>query len=114
MGHHALAEKRALAFVGAIHKLVDQDECARRQILSKRAAGRQRDQIVDAGPLEDIDIGPVVDVGRRQTVSLIVTLNKNDRQPADITDAQCAGWLAPRTFDALLAHIHKSRQVVDA
>ncbi len=73
MCHHALAKKRALALVGAIDELVDQNECARRQVLAKRTAGRQRDQVGDAGSLENVDIGPVVDVGRRQTVSLIVT-----------------------------------------
>ena len=38
--HHALAEERALALVGTVDELVDQHECARRKILTKRAAGR--------------------------------------------------------------------------
>ena len=52
--------------------LIDQNERPRRQLLLERAASRQRDQIGDAKALERIDVGPVVDVGRRVPMSLVV------------------------------------------
>src|SRR4029078_8834967 len=97
--------------VGAVHKLVDQYKCPRRKVLAERAAGRQRDQVRHAGALEDVDIGPVVDIGRRKTVALIVTRQENDRQPTDIADAQCAGWLTPQVLLVLASAVAKSRHV---
>jgi hypothetical protein len=63
MRHQPLAEERALALVGAVDELVDQDKRTGRQFLLERAAGRQRHQVGDAGALEHVDIGPVVDIG---------------------------------------------------
>ena len=114
MRDQALAEERALALVGAVDELVDQHEGAGRQLLLERAAGRQRDQIGDAGALQHVDIGAVVDVGGRQPVALVVARQEHHRQAGDLADAQRARRLAPRARDALLAHILKPRQVVDA
>ena len=110
----ALAEERALALVGAVDELVDQHEGAGRQLLLERAAGRERDQIGDAGALEHVDIGAVVDVGGRQPVALVVARQEHDRQAGDLADAQGPGRLAPGAFDALLAHVLQARQIVDA
>ena len=114
MRHQPLAEERALALVGAVDELVDQHEGARRQFLLERAAGRQRHQIGDAGALQDVDIGPVVDVGGRQPVALFVARQEHHRQAGDLADAQRRRRLAPRAGDALLAHLFQPGQVVDA
>ena len=110
----ALAEERALALVGAVDELVDQHEGAGRQFLLERAAGRERDEIGDAGALEHVDIGAVVDVGRRQPVALVVAREEHHRQAGDLADAQRRRRLAPRALDALLAHVLQARQIVDA
>jgi hypothetical protein len=110
----AAAEERALALVRAVDELVDQHERARRQFLLERAAGRQRNEVGDAGALEDVDIGAVIDVGRRQPVALVVARQKHDRQAVDLADPQRPRRLAPRAFDALLAHLGEARQVVNA
>ncbi len=112
--HHALAEERALALVGAVDELVDQDEPPRRQVLLERAAGRQRDEIGDADALQNVDIGAVIDVGRRQPVALVVARQEHHGETCDLADAQRRRRLAPRAFDALLAHLFQPRQVVNA
>ncbi len=110
----ALAEERALALVGAVDELVDQHEGAGRQLLLERAAGRQRDQVGDAGALEHVDVGAVVDVGGRQPVALVVARQEHHRQAGDLADAQRRRRLAPRARDPLLAHVLEPRQIVDA
>ena len=97
----ALAEERALALVGAVDELVDQHEGAGRQVFLERAAGRQRDKVGDAGALEHVDIGPVVDVGRRKAMALVVARQEHDRQACDLADAQRRRRLAPRALDGL-------------
>ena len=72
VGDATPAEKRTLAFVSAIHELIDQHKRSRRQILLERTTSRQRDKIGHAGAFEHVDIGPIVDIGRRVHVSLIV------------------------------------------
>ena len=90
-----VAEERALAPVGAVDELIDQHEGAGRQFLLERAAGRQRDEVGDAGALEHVDIGAVVDVGRRQPMPLVVARQEHDRQAGDLADAQRRRRLAP-------------------
>ena len=83
MGDAAFAEERALALVRAVDELVDQHEGAGRQFLLERTAGRQRHQVGDAGALQDVDIGPVIDVGRRQPMSLVMPRHEHDRKFRD-------------------------------
>ena len=47
-------------------------------------------------------------------MALVVARQKHDGQPRDLADAQGAGRLAPRAFDALFARLLQARQVVDA
>ena len=110
----ARAEERALAPVGAVDELVDQHEGAGRQLLLERAAGGERDEIGDAGALQRVDVGAVVDVGGRQPVALVVARQEHDRQAGDLADAQRRRRLAPRARHPLLAHVLEARQVVDA
>src|SRR5216684_7858593 len=114
MGDAAFAEERAFAFVGAVDELIDQDEGAGRQFFLERAAGRQRHEIGNAGALEDVDIGPVVDVGGRQPVALVVTRQECHRKAGDLADAQRGGRLAPRARDRFLDDFFEARQIVDA
>ena len=56
------AEEALGAREGAIDELVDEHEGAGREILAQRAAGADRDQVGDAGALERVDVGAVVDL----------------------------------------------------
>ena len=114
VGNAAPAEERTLALMRAVDELVDQNESAGRQVLPERAAGRERDQIGDAGALEHVDIGAIVDVGRRERMALVVTRQEDDRQAGDIADAQRRRGLPPRAGDVLFADILQPRQIVDA
>jgi 5'-methylthioadenosine phosphorylase len=66
----------------------DHDEGPGRHVLPERAAGRQRDEVGDAGALQHVDISAVVDVGGRQAVALVVARQEDDRQAADLADAR--------------------------
>ena len=65
----ARSEEALLAGKGAVDELVDKNEAARRQLLAEGATGRNRDEVGNAGPLQRVDIGAVVDGGRRPLVS---------------------------------------------
>src|SRR5215470_13586558 len=114
MRHAALAEKRALAFVGAVDELVDQHEGARRKVLLERATGGERDEIGNARALKHVDVGAIVDVGGWQPMALVVARQEHDRQSRDLADAQRRRRLAPWALDLLLAYVLEARQIVDA
>src|SRR5215470_19539983 len=99
MGDAAFAKKRAFAFVGAVDKLVNQHEGAGRQLFPEGTAGRQRNEIGDAGTLEHIDIGAVVDIGRRQAVALVVTGHEYHWKADDVANPQRRRRLPPGTYD---------------
>src|SRR5262249_2775011 len=67
-----------------------------------------------AGAFEHVDIGAVVDVGGREPVALVVPRQEHDGEAGELADAQRRRRYAPRAGDALLAHVHEPRQVVDA
>ena len=100
--------------MGAIDELVDQHESAGRQFLLEGAAGRQRDQVGDPGTFQHVDIGAVVDIGRRQPVTLVVARQKHDRQSGDVAVPHRRRRFAPRAGDRLLAHVLQPRQVINA
>ena len=114
MGDQPLAEKAALALEGPVDELIDEHEGARRQLLLERAARRQRYQIRHTSALQGIDIGTVIDVSGREPVAGAMAGQENDRKAVDLADAQRRRRFAPGTFDALLAHIGETRQIIDA
>jgi hypothetical protein len=59
--HQPLAEEALVAGEGAVDELVDHHEMAGRQVLAQRAAGRQRQDVGDADPLQGVDVGAVID-----------------------------------------------------
>ena len=100
--------------MGAVDELVDQHEGAGRQIFLERTAGRERDEVGDAGALEHVDIGAVVDVGGRQAMALAVARQEHHRQAGDVADAQRRRRLSPRALDAPLDDVGEAGQIVDA
>ena len=63
------AEEALFPREGAIDELVDNHEVAGGKVLPERANGRHRDDVGHPCPLQCIDIGPVVDPGRGQTMT---------------------------------------------
>ena len=72
MRHAARAEEGRLAQIGAIDELVDHHEHARIELPVERPAGGKRDDVGDAGPLQRVDVGAIVDRRRREPVAAAV------------------------------------------
>ena len=109
-----LPKKERLPAKGAVDELVDEHEQARIELLLERAAGRNRDDVGDAGPLQRVDIGAVIDAGGRQRMAAPVPGQKHRFRRADPAEAQRVRRLAPGRRDALLANVLKTGQVIDA
>src|SRR3954451_9799049 len=96
MGDAALAEKRTLALMGAVNELIDEHEHAGSKLLAERTARRERNQVGDPCPLQYVDIGAIIDIGRRQNMSLAMPRQKYDRQPGDHAVAERSRGFTPR------------------
>ena len=111
MRDEAVAEEALLTREGAVDELVDQHEVAGRQFLAERAAGRDRDEIGDAGALHRVDVGAVVDAGGRELVAAAVTRQEADRQAStwsgDLREQDLVGRRAPRARHRLPARVLK-------
>ncbi len=70
-------------------------------------------EIGDAGALEHVDIGAVVDVRWREPMALVVARQEHDRQARDLADPQRRRRLAPRALDPARARLLKTGQIVD-
>jgi hypothetical protein len=114
VGDAAAAEEGALAPVGPVHELVDEDEEPGIVLRLKGAAGGHRDQVGDAHALHGVDIGAIVDIRGRKPVPAPVAGQKDHLRCADAADPQHVGRLAPRRRDPLLPHLLQTRQVVHA
>ena len=110
----AIAEEGGFTPEGAIDELVDEDEEAGIEFRLERAAGGDGDEIGDAGLFQRIDIGAVIDAGRREPVAASVAGQEHHLGRADLAEAQRVRRLAPRRRDVLFAQICEARQVIDA
>jgi hypothetical protein len=98
----------------SIDELIDNDKSAGRQFLLEGAVGRQRNQVVDPGPLKHIDIGAVVDIGGRQPVTFVVPRQKNDLQAGVGAAAQRRRRLAPLAISPRRGHLQARQIIKDA
>ena len=87
----ARPEEALLAREGAVDELVDEHEVPGRQLLLQRAAGRDRDQVGDAGALQGIDIGAEVDGRRRQLVAAAMARQEAQRQAVELGEQDLVG-----------------------
>ena len=107
------AEEALVAGEGAVDELVDQHEMPRRHRLVQRADGGDRNQRGDAAALHHVDIGAVVDVGRRVAVAAAMTRQEDDLQPVDLADPHGIRRLAPGACDLDPFGAFQRRQVVE-
>ncbi len=65
----------------------------------QRSAGRDRNQIGDARALQGVDVGAVVDGGRRHWMAAAVARQEADRQAVDLRKQDVVRGRAPRRHD---------------
>ncbi len=109
----ALAEEALLAREGAVDELVDEHEVAGRELILQRAAGGDGHEVGDAGALQCVDVGAVVDVRRRDAMPAPVARQEAERQAVDLGEQDLVGRLAPRARDLLPVRVLDARQIVE-
>src|SRR5208337_130322 len=112
--HASRAEEGGLAQIRAIDELVDHHEHARIEFAMERTAGGKRDDVGDAGALERVDIGAIVDRRRREPVAAAALNKKDGVSVPNAAEAQGVGRFAPRRRYVLLAQILQSGKMIDA
>ena len=110
MGHRdmrdaAVAEEAGLAPIGAILELVDHHEHAGIELAVERAAGRERDDVGDAGPLQRVDIGAIIDRRGREAMAPAMARQEHRLRVAHPPEAQRVGGIAPGGGDSLFPQI---------
>ena len=114
MGDEAGAEEALLPRESAVDELVGHHEGAGRQLFLQRAAGRDRDQIGDADALEGIDIGAIVDRGRRLDMAAAMARQEHQVDAVEGAGQKLIRRFAPRAFDRLPLGVFQARDLVDA
>ena len=112
--HEAVAEKAFVARMRPVDELVGEDEMAGRQLLAERAAGRDRDHVGDARPLQRVDIGAVIDRGRRMDMAAPMTRQENEIDAREPAEQKRVRRFAPGRFDRFPTGVFKPADVIDA
>ena len=92
----AFAEEGGFPPGGAVDELIDHHEGAGRQIFPERAAGRQGNEIGDPGAFQHVDVGAVVDVGRREPVACAVARHEHNGESGNGAAAERAQMVRPK------------------
>ncbi len=114
MGDAAGAEEGRFAPSRPVDELVDQDEQAGIEFGLVGTAGRKRDQIGDAGALQHVDIGAVVDLAGRNAVARPVPRQEGKAHAAEPAHGNRTRRLAERTRDRDLLRIVEADAVGEA
>ena len=109
----AIAEEGGFAPISPIDELVGEDEEARIELRLERAASGDGNEIGDAGLFQRMDVGAVIDAGRRKAMAASVAGQKDHFGRADFAETQGVGRLTPGRRDRLFAQIGEARQVID-
>ena len=88
-------EEAGLALERAVDELIGQHEQAGIEFALVGAAGGDGDDVGDAGALQRVDIGAVVDRRGREAVAAAVTGEEHHLRVADAAETQRVGRLAP-------------------
>ena len=108
------AEEARLARERAVDELVDQHEKAGIELLLEGAASGDGDDVGDAGPLERVDIGAIVDGRGRKPMALAVAGEEDAFGLAEPAEPQQVGRRSPRGLELLLAHDLQAFERIDA
>src|SRR5260370_42621308 len=85
-----------------------------RQTAAQRSAGRERQDVGDAGALQGIDVGAVVDRSRGMAVPAAVAWNENDVEAVQNPEQELVGCLAERRGDPAPRRVLETGHVIDA
>ncbi len=105
MSDTTISEETLFTRKGAVDELIDDYEGARRQFFLEGAARRHRHKVGHASALQDIDIGPVVDMTGRYPVAATVARQEYHRKAADLAAADLVGRLTPGAVNLLPAGV---------
>src|SRR5260370_42703030 len=94
MRDEAGAEEALVAREGAVDELVDEHEGAGRQIRLQAADGGERDEVGDAGALQRIDVGAVIDLRRRHAMTAAVARQEDDARARERAETELVRRLA--------------------
>src|SRR5690606_17206862 len=106
-------EEALFARKGAVDELVDDDEGAGRQLSLQRSYRGQRDDLRHAAALEDVDIGPVVQLGRRAAMAAPMPGKKDDLLPQQLRPHDLIGGRAEGRMNPLPGDVLEAGYVVD-
>jgi hypothetical protein len=111
---HPVAEERGLPVHRAIDELVDEDDVAGPDLFPHGTDGRCGEDPLDAQALQRVNIGPVVDFGRQQTMPPAVPCQKRRRAPYQGTDENVVRGAAERSVDPHLGSSLEPSQLVES
>ena len=114
MGDEPRAEVAGLALEGAVDELVGQHEQAGVELALVGAAGGDGDDVGDAGALERVDIGAIVDRRGRVAMAAAVAGEEHDFGLAEMAETQRVRRFAPGRCNALLACRYEAGKRIEA
>ena len=114
MGDEAGAEEAFLAREGAVDELVRHHEGAGRQFFLQRAAGRDRDHVGDADALQGVDIGAVVDRGRRLDMAAAVARQEDEVDALERCRSAARRTARPTGFSRSASGRFRGPEFIDA
>ena len=96
---------------GVVDDLIGHHQRARQQVITNTPHRRAGDQGLHAGLAQRPDVGPVVDVMRRDGVAVAVPRQEHHRNPGQPPERQRAGGLAPGRARHLAVHVFQTGQI---
>src|SRR5205809_4686681 len=108
------SEERADASLGAIEKLIGNDDVERFEFLFQAADRARRENALDAEDLEAVDVRAEIQLGGQQRVAGAVTGEKGHALPAKRADEIRSRRIAERRRDLPFAPVGELRHVVEA
>ena len=115
--HHGLVfatEVADSAPPGVVDDLIRHHQRARQQVVTDAPHRRAGDQGLHAGLAQCPDVGPVVDVMRRDGVAVAMPRQEHHRNPGQPPERQRAGGLPPGRARHLAVHVFQAGQVQQA
>src|SRR3546814_1415285 len=88
------------------------DVCSSDLFVLERADGRHRDDVGDPGPLEGVDVGPVVDVGRAVAVAAAVARQEHQPLAVHLAEQQLVRRLTEARRHGLPARVLQTVDLV--
>src|SRR5579871_3935942 len=111
-GDESFAKKRRRAMFGVIVKLIGQHELSRRVLFLERSNGRERQGALDTQRLHPVNVGTIIELGRREAMAASVTRQKRHARSAERADEIAVRRRAPRRGNCFFLCARESFQCV--